>query len=789
MKVLLSLFYAFGVIAFILGLQSLLFFPLTLVYEVWKLRFFKKREKNFTPSISVIVPAFNEENTIRGCVESILRSKYPQFEVIVVNDGSTDRTEEAIRDLINSQEIIYIKKQNQGKASALNKGIEFARGEIIVYTDADTIFLSDTLRNLARWFIDPKVHAVCGNDTPVSPKTPIQKLLVITTHIGTGFVRRALSIISSLHIVTGNLGAVRKETIKSLGGFIQIWGEDLEFTFRLQKARKKIVYDSSPMVLAECPNNLKSLWRQRVRWLRSYIKVCIIHKDLFFNPKYAPFSFYLPLNFISLIIVPLLQLFTFIILPFLLKSENLTFNNPWNILAYTGLIFFFAISTYSCILDKSFKDLRFLIPYGFLILPLSYFYNFVVIYSLFKEISKAEEKWEKIERKKISEIWTPKKSLTIAFVSIFLVLIVSIFIYFIYTSNKALHTPMKISSKSIFAISTHFDAWEDWRKAINSVLNSPGKKFINLIGVGAGRAEWTYFKWKGHKQNWSNHQKGTNQDLLLQAIKYFHKEGWPVIAIVDFYAPKYIQKYPEKAALRFDGRKSLKQVCFIELVKGEYGELMLEMIEYLAKQYPIKAINLTELNYYSYCYDNKCLKFYSNFTGRRDWPRHWLTRKILREHPSIGKWRSYMMSKFIEKVANIVHKYGKEIYVDVPVSWNNFKNNAKEYGLDYNLILASADKIIIWNYFYLKGRKPEISLQLSRYLRRNFNSEKIIISIGLWGKKEYISPKEIAIAVFQTLKGGTNNLWITPNHLLSRDHWIEIREVFNFTSEKFSSRF
>ncbi|MCP2521151.1 hypothetical protein NLD30_12000, partial [SCandidatus Aminicenantes bacterium Aminicenantia_JdfR_composite] len=121
------------------------------------------------------------------------------------------------------------------------------------------------------------------------------------------------------------------------------------------------------------------------------------------------------------------------------------------------------------------------------------------------------------------------------------------------------------------------------------------------------------------------------------------------------------------------------------------------------------------------------------------------------------------MSKFIKRVSNIVHKYKKELYVDVPVSWRNFHNNAKEYGLDYNLILAHADKIIIWNYFYLKGKSPEISRQLSEYLVKNFDSRKIIMSIGLWGKREHVSPNEMAIAIFQTLKGGTTNLWITPN--------------------------
>jgi len=783
MILLISLFYAFGFIAFVLGLQSLIFLPLTIIYEIWKRLFFMKWREDYFPRISVLIPAYNEENTIRACVDSLLESRYPNFEVIVINDGSTDGTEEKIKDLVRDNKIIYLYTEHQGKAAALNKGIETCSGEIVIYTDADSFFLPNTIEKIARWFINPDVEAVCGNDTPIMPKSAIQKLLVITTHIGTGFVRRALSVISCLPIITGNLGAIRKKTIQSLGGFLSIPGEDLEITFRLHKNRKKIIFDPEPIVLAECPSNLKNLWKQRVRWMRSYLQVCKLHKDIFFNLRYLPFSFYLPINFVSMVIIPLLQIITLIILPFILKAGVYSFSSPLSYIAYTGIGFFFIISIYSCLIDKSIKDLRFLIPYGFLILPLSYFYDFVVIYSLAKQKVSYQQAWELIEKRQLEKPIILLGKRTISFISsivAIIILILSTVIILYFYSGRA-YKAIEIPSKKIFVIATHFDAWNDWTKAINSVLNSPGRNYFNAVAVSAGRTEWTYFKWKNHFSNWSNHQKNSNKDLLQTAISEFAKKKFPTIGIVDLYAPKYINQHPEAAAIGFDGKKSNEQVCFIELVQGNYGKLVLELIKYLAENYPLIAIDLTELNYYSFCYDDRCLKSYQTYTGRRSWKRSIFTNKISRDDPFVWQWRSALMAEYIAKVSNIVHKRNKQLYVDVPVSWDNFKKEAKEFGLDYELMTKAADKLIIWDYFYLHEKKPEISQDLAIYLNQRYGNQKIIISIGLWGKKRIITPEELTIATYNIFKGGINNIWFTPNSLLTPLHWKELEVIFKFS--------
>lgn len=777
---LLTIFNAFGLIIFLMGLQGLIFFPLTLVYEIWKKRALLKIPP-FTGKVSILVPVYNEERTIRTTIDSIQKSDYPDIELIVINDGSTDRTEEKIRDFINSGKIAYIKKRNGGKAGALNRGIAAAKGDVVIFTDADSFFLPKTIRRITRWFGDPSIDAVCGNDAPLHPDTAVQKLLAITTHIGTGFVRRALSVIGCLPIITGNLGAIRTSVLRDINGFREIWGEDLEITFRLHKHRKRIIFDPDAKVLAECPATLKALWKQRVRWMRSYIKTTFLHVDLFLKSEFKPFSFYLPINFINMTIVPLIQLFLLIIIPFIYTQGNLSFAGTLDVLTYLGLTFFLIVAVYSIILDSDFHDFAYL-PYGLLILPFSYFYNAVALFSWWREMQGSEEIWEKTERRKIVHIGTREvKGWRVVVAGMLLVIIssASTYLYVTHTMWDAKITNMKqglqknIRSPFSLALSTHFDAWGDWEKALRNVLNRPMIGMSDVIGVGAGRPEWVYFRWKNKKETWANHQKGESDDLLGKATDIFHRAGFRVAAIIDLYAPKYIQKNQQAAAVRFDGEKSDMQVSLTELVEGEYGKIMLDMIEYVSKNYPAEIINLTEMSYHSFSFNNSDLRSYEAFSGKRGWPLN-AKGDIDIDDPNIWEWKSAKMERFIKQVARIVHTNRKELYVDVPVSWTDFSRNGRESGLDYRRILNHVDKIIVWNYFYLSDAPPEISQKLSEYMVRNFPLSSFYISIGLWGTDEHVGPKALSQAIDSTIKGGATQIWITPNDLITKEHWNKL---------------
>src|SRR6185503_412072 len=105
----------------------------------------------FTGKVSVLVPAYNEEKTLRACVESLLASRYENLEIIVIDDGSTDGTGQSVDGLVDGVKVQYLRQVNGGKATALNRGAATATGEVILFTDADSIFLVDTVGNMVRW--------------------------------------------------------------------------------------------------------------------------------------------------------------------------------------------------------------------------------------------------------------------------------------------------------------------------------------------------------------------------------------------------------------------------------------------------------------------------------------------------------------------------------------------------------------------------------------------------------------------------------------------------------------
>ncbi len=394
----LYVFFFFGAVCFYFGLISLTYYPLALSYPWWERRLFKLAQaEKYTPPVTVLVPAYNEERTIAASLRSILASDYPDFEVIVIDDGSTDRTEDEVGALRGDPHLRYVKKENGGKASALNFGLAQAHGEIVLFTDADSLFETHTIRNGVAYFIDPSIGAVSGNDTVLAPQGPLQKMLVITSHIGTGFVRRALSRIGVLQIISGNLGLVRTEILRRIGGFREVWGEDLEVTLRLKRHGVRVVYGASTRVLAECPGTLAALWKQRVRWVRSYIKILSMHRDLVGNPRYACFGPFLAFNAFNMIVIPVLQLLALLLLPLAWWQEAFSIQGfEW--IAYFGFGFLVVAAVVAILLDGNPRDLQYL-PYAALLMFFSHFYNAVVLYSIWAELRTREEAWHKLERR------------------------------------------------------------------------------------------------------------------------------------------------------------------------------------------------------------------------------------------------------------------------------------------------------------------------------------------------------------------------------------------------------
>lgn len=308
---------AVGAIFVALSILSVVFIVLAFMFELRQRR--RARRGNlglapFRPMVSVVVPAYNEERVIDACVDSILRCGYPHLEVILVDDGSKDSTPQRLRawEACNSS-VRAIIKPNGGKGSALNAGALQARGEILMFVDADGLFTPQTIPAMLRAFASPRVGAACGNDRPANLDRVLTKFLATISHVGTGMVRRALHMLNCVPVVSGNIGAFRREAllqavIPGVGPLrTDTVGEDLELTWRLRLAGWQIAFEPDAVVYAESPSTLLGLWKQRVRWARGLLQSLKIHRRSIGSRRHGIFGYFLVYQAISAVAVPVIQ--------------------------------------------------------------------------------------------------------------------------------------------------------------------------------------------------------------------------------------------------------------------------------------------------------------------------------------------------------------------------------------------------------------------------------------------------------------------------------------------------
>ena len=292
---------------------------------------------------------------------------------------------------------------------------------------------------------------------------------------------------------------------------------------------------------------------------------------------------------------------------------------------------------------------------------------------------------------------------------------------------------------------------------------------INMIALGAGRVEWTYFKWAGHESVWANDVKGSGIDYLMEDTLRFGK--WAhVNAVVDIFAPNWIKAHPDQAAINWLGVHSEYLVGTMDLVDGEFGQMVLDMIEAIARDYPVDSISITELFYHSDGYGPKEKTAYMAYTGRDDWPRY-ENGLINIDDKSIGDWRGYELDRWLDRAVTIAHAHGKLLFMDVALSLDNLSKMTNEHGTNYNLVLEHMDKLVIWAYLDLDNYQPEYLYDIAFFLRQ-FETDRIILSIGLWSNTTtVISPDKLKRAIIAAKRGDMPNIWITPSSLMQSGHW------------------
>ncbi|MBA3812379.1 MAG: glycosyltransferase, partial [Caulobacteraceae bacterium] len=220
------------------------------------------------PFISVLIPCFNEEKVIVASVSRILNSQWKRLEVLILDDGSADRTAAVVREAFGGDpRVSLLSFENGGKARALNRGLARTRGDIVVALDADTLFPPDTLPRLARWFVDPRVGAVAGNAIVGNRLNLITRWQALEYVTAQNLERRALAALGAVTVVPGAVGAWRREALADVGGYpADTLAEDQDLTLALQRAGWRVEFDSAARAYTEAPDTVAGLLNQRFRW-------------------------------------------------------------------------------------------------------------------------------------------------------------------------------------------------------------------------------------------------------------------------------------------------------------------------------------------------------------------------------------------------------------------------------------------------------------------------------------------------------------------------------------------
>ncbi|GGD65167.1 glycosyltransferase family 2 protein [Aurantiacibacter arachoides] len=344
-----------------------------------------RRYSEQAPAISVLAPAYNEELSIVESTRSLLALQYPDFEVIVINDGSKDGTlarmiaefgleqvdrfvdtgvaHAPIRGFYASPRLprlLVVDKENGGKADALNAGINCSRTALFCAIDADSILESDALLRVVRPFIDqPHLTIAAGGTIRIANGCKVDSGRITDIRLPRNFLalvqiveylraflmaRVGLSKMQALTVISGAFGLFRRRQVVEVGGYSHgTVGEDMELVIKLHKLMReakrdyRIDFIAEPVCWTECPDSLAVLGRQRARWQRGALECFVKHKGMLFNPRYGRIGM---IGFGHILLVdvlgPLLEVLGYILVPLLWALGLLAL--PW-LLAFLTVTF------------------------------------------------------------------------------------------------------------------------------------------------------------------------------------------------------------------------------------------------------------------------------------------------------------------------------------------------------------------------------------------------------------------------------------------------------------------
>ncbi len=272
---------------------------ISLFFQVFLLiTFFEKKENKLTKvkkggptlfSVCIIVPVWNEERTLRGTIESLLALNYPKdkLEILVIDDGSTDNTLSIAQEFEHEPQIKIFSKENGGKHTAVNFGINQTTAELVGCLDADSFVDKNALQEIIQVFQNPDMMAVTPCMIVKSPKTFIQRAQKIEYTVG-ALLKRIFGDLSAIQVTPGPFSIFRRKVFEDLGLYKKAYNtEDFEIALRMHKHGYKIGNAPRAFVYTTTPATPYRLFRQRLRWVQGNLLNLIDYRELFFRVQYG----------------------------------------------------------------------------------------------------------------------------------------------------------------------------------------------------------------------------------------------------------------------------------------------------------------------------------------------------------------------------------------------------------------------------------------------------------------------------------------------------------------------
>lgn len=237
-------------------------------------------DPDYQPEVTVLVPAFNEENVIERCVNSILDSDYPNVRVVVIDDGSSDHTATLVTEKFGQDpRVSLIHQENQGKWSAENNALSHIKSPIFVGVDADTIILPDAISWLVQQFKDESVGAVAGFVEVGNRKNYLTACQTIEYLVSQAISRRGFEVFNGILVVPGAIGAWRTEAVRKAGYYSgNTITEDADLTLSVHRAGYKVRFQEQARAITEAPATVEPFLKQRLRWILGMLQTSWKHR-------------------------------------------------------------------------------------------------------------------------------------------------------------------------------------------------------------------------------------------------------------------------------------------------------------------------------------------------------------------------------------------------------------------------------------------------------------------------------------------------------------------------------